>query len=81
MEDRFDQENFRTYAKFKNLLLKEAKGNIFIQEYHDVTAIYDSDFDGNRFQVQLETLQEYCTNLDGNACIRSVTDTLQNLKV
>ena len=52
MEDRFDQENFRTYAKFKNLLLKEAKGNIFIQEYHDVTAIYDSDFDGNRFQVQ-----------------------------
>ena len=44
-------------------------------------AIYGSDFDQNRFQVQLETLQEYCTNLDGNTCIRSVTDTLPNLKV
>ena len=25
--------------------------------------------------------QEYCTNLDGKICIRSVTDTLRNLKV
>lgn len=44
-------------------------------------AIYDSEFDQNRFQVQLETSQEYCTNLDGNAWIHSVTDNLQNLKV
>ena len=43
--------------------------------------IYISDFDENRFQVQLENLQEYCTNLDGNICIRSVTDTMLNLKV
>ena len=44
-------------------------------------AIYSSDFNENRFQVQLETLQEYCTNLDGNIWIRSISDTLQNLKV
>ena len=69
------------YVKLKNLLLKAAKGNIFIQEYNDVMAIYSSDFNENRFQVQLETLQEYCTNLDGNIWIRSISDTLQNLKV
>ena len=43
--------------------------------------IYGSEFDENRFQLQLETLQKYCINLDRNTCIRSVTDTLQNLKV
>ena len=28
---------------------------------------YGSDFDKNRFQADLETLQDYCANLDGNA--------------
>ena len=32
IEDRFDQENFRTYVKLENLLLKAAKGIIFIQD-------------------------------------------------
>ena len=81
IEDWFDQENFRTYVKLENLLLKAAKDDVFIQEYNDVMAIYGSDFDENRIQVQLETLQDYWTNLDGNTCIRSVTDTLRNLKV
>ena len=67
---------FRTYVKLKNLCLKAARSDDFIQEYNDVMAIYGSDFDENRIQVQLETLQEYCTNLYGNACIRS-TDTLK----
>ena len=44
-------------------------------------AIYSSDFDENIFQVQLKSLQEYCTSLDGNTCIRCLTETLQNLKV
>ena len=69
------------YVKLKNILLKAAKGNIFIQEYNDAMAIYGSNFNENRFQVQLQTLQEYCTNLDGNIWILSITDTLQNLKV
>ena len=47
----------------------------------DVMLIYGSDFDEDRFQVRLETFQKYCTNLNGNACIRSVTDTLSNVKV
>ena len=51
-------------------MLKAARGNVFIQE-----------FDENRFQVQLKTLQEYFTDLDCSACIRSITDALQNLKV
>ena len=60
---------------------KAAKDDVFIQDYNDVITIYSSDFDENRFQVQLENLQEYCTNFYGNTCICSVTDTLQNLKV
>ena len=38
IEDRFDQEDFRTYVKLENLLLKEAKGDIFFQEYKYVIA-------------------------------------------
>ena len=64
MEDRFDQEDFRTYVKLENLLSKVVKGDIFIQEYNDVMAIYGSKFDENRFQVLLETFQDCCTNLD-----------------
>ena len=37
IEDRFDQEDFRKYVNFENLLLKAAKRDIFIQEYNDVT--------------------------------------------
>ena len=62
-------------------MLKATNGNVLIQENNDVTAIYGSDFDESRFQLQLETLEEYCGNLGGNACIRYVTDTLRNVKV
>ena len=79
--DRYDQADFRIYVKLKNLLLKAAKGDVFIQAYNDDMAIYSSDFDKNRFQAQIKALQEYCTNLDGNTCICSITNTLQNLKV
>ena len=58
IEDRFDQEDFRSFVKFENLLLKAAKGYVFIEEYNDVMEIYGSDFNENRFQLQLETLQE-----------------------
>ena len=81
IQDLFDQEDFKTYVKLETVLLKAAKGDAFIQEYNDVMVIYGSDFDKNRFQVLSETLQEYCTNLDGDACIRSVIDILRNLKV
>ena len=53
IEDLFDQEDFRTYVKLENVLLKAAKGNVFIQEYNDVMVIYGSEFDENRFQLQL----------------------------
>ena len=79
-------ENFEFFAtnlpkngfRARIVLLEAAKGDVFIQEYNNVMAIYGSDFYENRFQVQLETLKEYCTNLDGNAYIRFVTDTLRN---
>ena len=70
-----------SYTWNSKIFVESSEGNIFIQEYNDVMAINGSDFNENRFQVQLETLQEYCTNLDGNIWIRSITDTLQNLKV
>ena len=80
MEDRFDQEDFRTYVKLENLLLKAAKGDIFIQEYNDIMAIYGSKFNEDRFQVVLETFQDYCTNLDSDICICSVTDILRKVQ-
>ena len=81
IEDRFDQEDLTTYIKLENLLLKPAKDHSFIQECSDVMAIYSSDFDEYRFQLKLEILQEYYINLGGNTCVRSVTDTLRNLKL
>ena len=80
IEDRFDQEDFRTYFKLENPLFKAAKDNVSSQEYN-VMAIHCSDVHENRFQVQLETFQEYCINPDGNAWIRSLTYTLRILKV
>ena len=55
--DRYDQADFRIYIKLKNLLLKAAKGDVFIQTYNDDMAIYSSDFDKNRFQAQIKALQ------------------------
>ena len=81
IKDRFYVEIFRTCVKLENLSLKAAKDDVFIHERNDVMAICGSDFDENRFQLQLKTLHKYCTNLDGNTCIRFLAETLQNLKV
>ena len=81
IEDRFDQEDFKTYVKLENLLLKAAKGSDFDSEYNDVMALYDSDFDGIRFHVQLETLSEYCKEIVDTVSVRTVTKVLRNLEV
>ena len=46
--------------KLENLVINAVKGDDFYAEYNDVLSIYREDFDDNRFQVQLETLLEYC---------------------
>ena len=51
IKDWFDQEDFKTYIKLENLLLKAAKGSDFDSEYNDVMGLYDRDFDGIRFHV------------------------------
>ena len=81
VEDRFDQEDFKTYIKLTNFLLKAAKGSDFDSEYNDVMALYDSDFEGIRFQVQLETLSEYCKEIVDTGSVRTVTEALKNLEV
>ena len=57
IEDRFEQEDFRTYVKLENGLLKAVKGDVSIQEYNNVMALCSSDFHKNTFQLQLETFQ------------------------
>ena len=59
IEDRFEQEDFRTYVKLENVLLKAVKGDVSIQEYNHVMALCSSDFDENTFQLQLETFQVF----------------------
>ena len=81
IEDRFDQEGFKTHIKLENLLLKAAKGSDFDSEYNDVMALYDLDFDGIRFHVQLETLSGYCQEIVDTGSVRTVTEVLRNLKV
>ena len=81
IEDRFDQEDFKTYIKLENLLLKAAKRSDFDSKYNDVMALYDSDFDGIQFPVQLETLSEYGKEIVDTASVRTVTEVLRNLEV
>ena len=70
IEDRFDQEDFKTYIKLENLLLKAAKGSDFDSEYNDVMVLHDSNFDEIRFHVQLETLSEFCKEIVDNGSVR-----------
>ena len=56
------------------------KGDDFHTEYGYVLSIYRKDFDGNRFHVALETLSEYCKELDINS-VRTIAEVLQNFKV
>ena len=67
---------FKIYNKLENLLLKAAKGTS-----NDVMALYDSDFDGIRFHVQLQKLSEYCKEIVDTGSVRTVTEVLRNLKV
>ena len=59
---------------------KAAKSDVFTQEYNDVRATCINNFDEDRFQLQLETLQ-YCANVNVNARIHFVTGASWNLKV
>ena len=63
IEDRLDHEDFKTYIKLENLLLKAANRSDFDSQYNDVMALYDCDFDGIPFHEQLETLSEYCKEI------------------
>ena len=44
-------------------------------------ALYESDFDGIRFYVQLETLSEYCKEIVDTGSVRTVTEVLRNFEV
>ena len=81
IEDRFHQEDFKTYIKLENLLLKAAKGSDFGSKYKDVMALYDSDLDGIRCHVQLKTLSEYCKEIVDTGSVHTVTEVLRNLEV
>ena len=50
--DRFHQQDFKTYVKLENLLIKAARGDDFHAEHDDVLPIYRKDFDYIQFQVQ-----------------------------
>ena len=78
--DRFDQQDFKTYIKLEKLLIKAVKGNDFHAEYDDILSIDRKDFDDNRSQVQLETLSEYCKELD-IISVRTIVKALKNFKV
>ena len=78
--DCFEQQDFKTYIKSENLLIKAAKGDDFHAEHDDALSIYRKDFDDNRFQIQLVTLSEYCKELV-IISVRRTAEVLKNLKV
>ena len=83
IRDRFDQEDYRIYVQLENLLLKAAKGDNFIKEYGAAMETYACDFDKNRLNVQLETLNEYCKEIDQSDvfCLRTVVNVLRRPEI
>ena len=68
------------YIKLENLLINVVKGHDFHTGYDNVSSIYRKCFDDNRFEVQLETLSEYCKELD-IISVCAIAEVLKNLKV
>ena len=56
------------------------KGDELHLEYYCVLSIYQKDFDYNQFQVQLETLSEYCKELE-IISVDTIAEILKNLNV
>ena len=83
IRDRFDQDDYKIYVQLENLLLKAAKGESFMTEYKSVMEMYACDFNKNRFQVQLETLYEYCKAINENdvLCLRTIVQVLRKPEV
>ena len=81
IEDRFDKEDFKTYIKLENFLLKAAKGSDFNSEYNDVMALCESDFERVRFHVRLEMLSYYCKEIFDTGSVHTVIEVLRNLEV
>ena len=66
--------------KLENLLIKAAKRDDFHAEYDNILSIYRKDFDDNWFQLQLETLSEYCKELEFIS-VCTIVEFLKNIKV
>ena len=64
--------------KLENLLFKAKNRSYFDSEYNDVMGLYDGDFDGIQFPVQLEMLSEYCKEIVDTASVRSLTEVLRS---
>ena len=56
------------------------KGDKLHLEYYYVLSIYQKDFDYSQFQVQLETLSEYCKELE-IISVHTIAEILKNLNV
>ena len=59
MPPKIDQEDFKLY-QIRKSPSQSRKRKRLRSECNYNMALYDSDFDGIRFHVQLETLSEYC---------------------
>jgi len=56
INDRFDQEDYKTYAMTQELLLKAAKNQNYDSEFAEVTKFYHSDLDESLLKSQLKIL-------------------------
>ena len=57
IQDRFDQPDFGIYRSLEQLLLNTIRGESTQEMYDFVCKFYNSDFDCQRLQLHLETLQ------------------------
>ena len=66
IKDRFDQDDFKTYATCEQLVVKAANNDNFEDELQKVKQFYGNDFDTSVLQTQLNTLPNCLPSNHGN---------------
>lgn len=76
--DRFDQRDYRIYAKSEQLLLKASNGDDFTDELEVVSQFYGADFEPDTLKMQLTTLQ-FNVPKDSSSSLSDIVSYLRSL--
>ncbi|XP_057292603.1 zinc finger MYM-type protein 1-like [Hydractinia symbiolongicarpus] len=81
IKERFNQEDYRKYAAFQELILKAARKQPFSTELEEVLQFYNSDFDGSLLKSKLTMFEEDFPKINSDVNFTDVVKYLKGLHV